>query len=301
MTRPMPRWAGPLLGAGVVVAAMGGLHALGVGTLAAPPTTSGEDLLDWVRSTDPTTVGMVVLRLLALGVGYHLIATTALGIIGRLLRRPGLVHLAEWSTLPPFRSTVRRIAGIGLSASAALLTPIQGAGASNNGPPAHQVTAPVAAVPARQAGQATATWRRAPTGPSTATLRLVSGAPDGDPGGQATLRPVDPDPTDVDRGASGPGNTGEGDLLEERRPESSPPESASVEPGPAPDSRRHTVAPGDHLWAIAEARLADAIGRPPTDAEIDPYWRTVVAANTGLTDPDLLMPGSAVWVPAPPT
>lgn len=280
---PTLRWAGPFLGTAIALAAMAGLHALGAGTLAAPPATSGQDLLDWVRSTDPTTLGMVALRLLALGVGYHLIATTALGVIGRLLRRPGLIRFAEWSTLPPFRSTVRRVAGIGLSASAVLLTPLQGAGASGNGPATAQVTE---SAPAVSAGQAAASWRSQVTGPSTATLRLVRGEGDGAPGGQATLRPVDSDQEDAD-------------SLDELRPEASPPESIPAEATPTAGPERHNVVPGDHLWAIAEARLADSLDRAPTDAEIAPYWRAVLAANTDLVDPDLLMPGSVVNVPRP--
>lgn len=280
----IPRWAGPLLGTAIALAAMAGLHALGAGTLAAPPTTSGQDLLDWVRSTDPTTVGMVALRLLALAVGYHLIATTALGVIGRVMRRPGLVRLAEWATLPPFRSTVRRVAGLGLSASAVLLTPLQGVGASGSGPATAQVSA---SAPVVSAGQATATWRRPTTGPSTATLRLINTAPDEGPGGQATLRPVDPGQENAD-------------SADDLRPDTAPTDATPAEPTPTADPEQHPVAPGDHLWAIAEERLATSIGRAPTDAEIAPYWRTVVAANADLADPDLLLPGSIVAVPAPP-
>lgn len=61
-----------------------------------------------------------------------------------------------------------------------------------------------------------------------------------------------------------------------------------------------TVQPGDHLWSISEEVLADAWGRPPTDAETDLYWRSVLAANA-LPDPDLLFPGQVVVLPEPPS
>lgn len=60
------------------------------------------------------------------------------------------------------------------------------------------------------------------------------------------------------------------------------------------------VRPGDHLWSIAEARLARALGRPVHDREIGAYWRAVVAANPQLIDPDLLHPGDSVVVPPVP-
>lgn len=59
------------------------------------------------------------------------------------------------------------------------------------------------------------------------------------------------------------------------------------------------VRPGDCLWHLAEERLAEELGRPPTDAEVDPYWRQVLAAND-LPNPDLLFPGQVVVLPPLP-
>jgi len=64
------------------------------------------------------------------------------------------------------------------------------------------------------------------------------------------------------------------------------------------------VQPGEHLWVIAERTLARAWGRPPTDAEIEPYWRDLVAANRGVladpANPDLVYPGQVFGLPAVP-
>ena len=89
---------------------------------------------------------------------------------------------------------------------------------------------------------------------------------------------------------------------------STPPAAAPADAGatvalPAP-SRTWTVRPGDHLWGKAEAVLAESWGRAPADAEVDPYWRAMVAANRSrLRDPansDLVFPGQELAVPAPP-
>lgn len=64
------------------------------------------------------------------------------------------------------------------------------------------------------------------------------------------------------------------------------------------------VQPGDHFWHIAEATLADAWGRAPTDAEIVPYWRQLVEVNrprlVDQSNPDLIYPGQVFDLPAPP-
>lgn len=65
-----------------------------------------------------------------------------------------------------------------------------------------------------------------------------------------------------------------------------------------------TAAPGDHLWHVAEATLAESWGRAPTDTEVDPYWRVVIEANADVlvdpSNPDLIHPGQTFRLPAPP-
>lgn len=60
------------------------------------------------------------------------------------------------------------------------------------------------------------------------------------------------------------------------------------------------VAPGDHLWKISSSRLSDDLGREASDAEIWPYWRSVIDANTDRLrsgDPDLIYPGEVIQLP----
>ena len=66
-----------------------------------------------------------------------------------------------------------------------------------------------------------------------------------------------------------------------------------------------TVVPGECFWSIAEDVLTRAWGRAPTDAEIVPYWRTLIEANRGsLADranEDLIFPAQTFVVPPPPS
>ncbi|HEX6597188.1 MAG TPA: hypothetical protein VF045_09645 [Acidimicrobiales bacterium] len=66
-----------------------------------------------------------------------------------------------------------------------------------------------------------------------------------------------------------------------------------------------TVVPGESFWSIAEDVLAQAWGRAPTDAEIVPYWRTLIDANRAeLADranEHLIFPGQIFAVPSPPS
>ncbi|MGH9179982.1 MAG: hypothetical protein ACRD0N_15730, partial [Acidimicrobiales bacterium] len=80
---------------------------------------------------------------------------------------------------------------------------------------------------------------------------------------------------------------------------------APVEPAPPPGTRTWEVRPGQHFWAVAERVLAEAWqGAAPTDAEVGPYWRTLVEANRSVLrdpdNPDLLFPGQVITVPPPP-
>ena len=65
------------------------------------------------------------------------------------------------------------------------------------------------------------------------------------------------------------------------------------------------VVDGDHFWSIAETVLTTTWERPPTDAEVTPYWRQLVDANRDALlpphDPDLIHPGQQFTIPNPPT
>lgn len=78
--------------------------------------------------------------------------------------------------------------------------------------------------------------------------------------------------------------------------------SPSFVPIAVTEPRRSSVIvePGDHLWKISEEHLTTVLGRPAEDAEIDPYWRTVIEANLRHLesgDPDLIFPGERVTLP----
>jgi hypothetical protein len=68
-----------------------------------------------------------------------------------------------------------------------------------------------------------------------------------------------------------------------------------------PAARTWTVAPGDHLWSIAERTVADALGRPPAEAEVVAYWQSLLDVNrASLADPenpDLLFSGQVLTLP----
>ncbi|MBA3654008.1 MAG: LysM peptidoglycan-binding domain-containing protein [Actinobacteria bacterium] len=70
-----------------------------------------------------------------------------------------------------------------------------------------------------------------------------------------------------------------------------------------PSSATWTVKPGEHFWAIAERVMTAARQRPPTAAEVVPYWKDLIAANRSrLRDPsnaNLVYPGQVLVLPPP--
>lgn len=96
------------------------------------------------------------------------------------------------------------------------------------------------------------------------------------------------------------------DVILRRLPDTEGTSTLEVEDTPAAESSGSTwtAAPGDHLWHIAEATLADAWGRAPTDTEVVPYWTGLVEANRDVlvdpSNPDLIHPGQTFRLPQPP-
>jgi nucleoid-associated protein YgaU len=96
-------------------------------------------------------------------------------------------------------------------------------------------------------------------------------------------------------------------VPEDEPPPPAPPPRALVAPPsplPAPEVETVTLAPGDHLWAVAERRLAAAWARDPAEREVTPYWRLLVELNRAElpdpADPDLVFPGDVIRLPPVP-
>lgn len=74
--------------------------------------------------------------------------------------------------------------------------------------------------------------------------------------------------------------------------------------GEQAEPARWQVRAGDHLWGIAEAVLAEAWARAPSDAQVVPYWQALIERNRdALVDPanpDLIYPGQEFELPEPP-
>ena len=66
-----------------------------------------------------------------------------------------------------------------------------------------------------------------------------------------------------------------------RLPPAAPPTFAAIAP-----TATCSVARGDHFWKIAQRVLSERWGRPPTNAELVPYWHRLIDANRqSLRDP----------------
>lgn len=230
------------------------LHQVG-GALAPPPLAEPSGWGDWFDGRQPAEAVVAVLRLLALGLAWYLLAATVTGTVLRLAGAARLVRAADALTVPLVRRVVNGAVGLSLAAVA-----LGG-------------TAGAAPGPSHPEAAAVETMERLPDdagAPPAPTMRRL---PDEDPTPPPAEAPAPPSPLEAPAGPSA--------------------------------ARTWEVRPGDHFWGVAERVLAEAWqGLPPTDAEVDPYWRTLVEANRSVLrdpgNPDLLFPGQVITVPPPP-
>jgi hypothetical protein len=82
-----------------------------------------------------------------------------------------------------------------------------------------------------------------------------------------------------------------------------PPATVTASPPPVQPTTQPTwtIQPGQHFWAVAEHLVTDRLGRPPTDAEIVPYWHRLIEANRDRlrdrNNPDLVFPSQVLVLP----
>jgi hypothetical protein len=262
-------------------------HALGTGRLAPPPLTPSE-WGSWAAGRDPLLATVAVLRLVVLALAWYLVGATSIGLIARLLRAARLVRLADALTIPMVRRLLQ--GAVGLTMATAVVT----------------ASMPAASMPDRartdDRGSLTLSaegeWGD-PDAPVTMTLanhdagdEPVSLRPRPD-GGELTLRGAG----DGTAGGHGTDAPPASDALT-LRPSLSP---ADPSPSEGDQAVEHEVRAGESFWSIAEATIAEAIGRQPTEEEVRDYWQTLVAANEDRLavagDADLIFPGQRFVVP----
>lgn len=270
--------AGPLRRrAAVAVGAAAGFALLdlaGRGRLGPPPMGSIDALSSWAEARDPVTLAMALVRLAAqLGSGY-LLVVAGVGLVGHGLRWTRAINLADALATPATRRLIAGGVGLGLATSST----VGGAAADA------ALGASMTALPAATATMFGLEDEQASTGSGRATMTPVAGGAAMTPlQGTAAMTPMHGTAT----------------------MHVQPPGTAAMTPAPAitesTSPTTWTVTAGDSLWSIAHEVMTDHRGGPVTDADVDPFWRQLVAANRArLADPDLVLPGQVIEVPPVP-
>lgn len=238
----------------------------GRGPLGTPPV---HDLGGWLEARGAVVATVAVARLAALGAAAWMFVLTAVIAVARAVGAVALAEVVETAVPSSVRRALAVAAGIGAV-----------------GVPAAGLVAP-AGPPGAEAVQLV----DRPAGPSTVSMALLGPAP-AEPAADPAAEPV----------AAAPDEPVATPVAVPLAPDPDP------DPGPAVDlaapDDRWTVTAGDSFWSIAEEVVGESLGRPPTDAEVGPYWRAIVEANRDRLvsgDPDLLVPGQVLSVPDPAT
>jgi len=272
-------------------------HGLGQGELAPPPLDPAA-WGPWLEDRDALVATMALLRLLVVGLCWYLVGVTTIGTVARLLQAARLIRIADALTLPVVRRLLQQTFGVVLATT--MIT--AGTGASPMVAAAAQAPITLAAADDEPA-----------SGPAGPPLPGVPRLPPRSGGTSPALPAQAPAPAAPEvtlRGLPAPA------LGEDRRLPwriatggfaSTPddPSDATL-PGPehsdlAPEGVVHTVRSGESLWRIASDQLERSLGRAVTDAEIVPYWRTLIGSNRerlpDRDDPDLILPGMELLLP----
>ena len=226
----------------------------------------------------PEATAVAVVRTVGLTLGWYLVVATVAGTVARSVGSARAVRIADVVAGP----SLRRVLNANVGASLAV-TPA--AWAEPAAPAEELPPATIRLLP--DGGRASVHAARTDRAPADTT---TTSPPAGSP---VEEQPTPPPPAPAAMAEPAP------------PPDPSPPATVPAPPvPPAPDEATWTVAGGEHFWSIAAQVLATAWSRPPTDDEIDPYWRALVEANRSrLRDPrnaDLLFTGQVLALPRPP-
>lgn len=239
------------------------LHWSGRGSLALPPLGRPSAWAAWVGGREPEEAAFALARMVGIGLGWYALVALVVGYGLRQVRATELVSIADRLTPPVLRRVLAATAAVSL-----LTTGLAGAA------PTSTSTTSTSTTSITTPGSTTTVIPDA--GSSAPVMRLLP--PDGE---EPASAPSTPKPSEPVLPA-----TAEPPVAREAR-----------------EAREWTVAPGQCFWSIADAALTSAWGRPPTDAEIVPYWSRLVETNRSRlhdpANPDLVYPGQVFTLPSP--
>jgi hypothetical protein len=280
---------------GLLVTAVGclvALHHLGA-AVPAPSSWSPHDVATWATDRNPVVVALSVLRLIALGFGYQLVAVSGLAAVGSLARAPALLQLSDRVALPGVRGLVRHAAAVTLSASTLFAAP---AVAAQPAPPGSAMLRVIG-------GGSTVTLVVDPPAPSPSRVTLTVEPPEVATPTDLTSPPGALQPDDAPPGPASAVSVDPPSLSPDPPPP--PPAVTQTAALPAPTTSPSPISwiavRGDHLWSIAQRTLAERWQRAPSEREVDRYWRSVMSANADLADPDLIFVGQVIALPPVPS
>lgn len=232
-----------------------------------PPVTSGFDSLQrWAQERSGIEIVMGFLRLGGHLLCAYVLSVSTLAVIARATRWSWPAQLAGAVTPQRLRPVVGLVIGASVAAAAAT-SMTAGAGERPTIATMYAEEPELPVAPARRIQPATTTTLASPPAHTVAT-----------DGREADVNASDVNTADVTTAGA-----------------------TAVEVAAA---ETWMIRPGDNLWFVAEETLRDEWGRPPTDAEIVPYWRDLIELNRDvLVDrdaPDFVYSGQVFQLPRVP-
>lgn len=262
------------------------------GQLAPPSFASLDSLSGWSESRSTTTAVLAMVRLAAELWVWYLLGLSALQFLASVARLRGAASMADVLALPASGRLVRAGLGLSLVATTAVGSSSEPGTAAMRPVPAEPSTAWM--VPTTAGTPRGTSTTIAPTTTTTSSTTTTS---------PTTTSPTRP-PTSSFPSTRGSTVLTTPTTLGAATEADDAPTLPSLERRRPTSPATWTVETGDSLWSVAEEVLADAWGRSPHDAEIDPYWRQLLEANRHrLVDPDapeLIFRGQVLELPSSP-
>ncbi|HUP71601.1 MAG TPA: hypothetical protein VM282_01000 [Acidimicrobiales bacterium] len=243
----------------------GVLWFLGRGALSTPPVSSWSQFQRWLGERSTAESAIAALRATAVVAACYLGIVTGLTIVAKVASIEHLDRVARWLVPRSLRPLLGLAVGAGVATAAASMTVPRDAEPTR-----------VATVTLEAPTDATATmYFVTESVPATSIATALA---------STTSTPVTLSPVPTFTPATLPEHAPAAPML------AAPP--------------TWTIAPGEHLWAVARETLADSWHRAPTDAEVTPYWRALIEINRSrLIDPsnaDYVLAGQSFVLPDVP-